>query len=43
LAPAIAVCASLTQLDVRWNKLGEEGAAVLRKAVKDRSGFELLL
>ena len=43
LASAIGVMASLTQLDARWNDLGEEGKAVLRKAVKSRSGFELHL
>ena len=43
LAPEILLHASLTQLDARWNDLGEEGKAVLRKAVKSRSGFELHL
>ena len=43
LAPAIAVCASLTRLDVEYNSLGEEGRAVLRKAVEGRSEFELKL
>ena len=43
LAPAIAVCASLTRLDAGVNDLGEEGKAMLRKAVEGRSGFELQL
>ena len=43
MAPAIAVCASLTQLDVGMNSLGEQGKAVLRNAVEGRSGFELKL
>ena len=43
MAPAIAVCASLTLLDVRYNSLDEEGEAVLRKAVEGRSGFKLEL
>jgi hypothetical protein len=43
LADALCVSASLTWLDVSLNYLGEEGKAVLRNAVEDRSGFELLL
>ena len=43
LASAIAVMASLTHLDVQFNSLGEEGEAVLRKAVEGRSGLELKL
>ena len=43
LAPEIAVHASLTKLDVRYNSsMGEEGKAALRKAVEGRSGFELI-
>ena len=34
---------SLTQLDVEYNRLGEEGETVLRTAVEGRSGFELKL
>ena len=44
IANALKVTTSpLTQLDARWNALGEEGMAVLRKAVKSRSGFKLHL
>ena len=35
------VSASLTKVDVRANRLGEEGKAALRKAVEARPGFEL--
>ena len=35
--------ASLTRLDVQFNSLGEEGEALLRKAVEGRSGLELKL
>ena len=42
LAPAL-VRASLTKLDAQYNGLGEEGKAVLRKAVEGRAGFELEL
>ena len=38
-----AFMASLTRLDVSWNSLGGEGEAVLRNAIKGRSGFELKL
>ena len=43
LAAWLAVCASLTLLDVRHNPLDEEGEAVVRKAVEGRSGFKLEL
>ena len=43
LAAFCAVSASLTKLDARWNYLGHEGEAVLRKAVEGRAGFELML
>ena len=43
VAAMAAVVASMTHLDVRANSLGEEGKAVLRKAVEGRSGFELKL
>ena len=43
LAAEILVMASLTQLDVGMNSLGEQGKAVLRNAVEGRSGFELKL
>ena len=41
--PKIFVSASMTQLDVRNNAMGEEGEVVLRKAIEGRYGFELLL
>ena len=37
------VSASLTKLDARYNSMGEEGKAALRKAVEARPGFELSL
>ena len=37
------VMASLTSINLRWNDIGEEGEALLRKAVEGRSGFKLLL
>ena len=43
MAPAIADSASMTRLDVMGNLLGNEGKALLRKAIEGRSGFELLL
>jgi Ran GTPase-activating protein (RanGAP) involved in mRNA processing and transport len=43
LAAMISVTASLTRVDVRGNYLGQEGKAVLRKAVEGRSGLQLLL
>ena len=43
VAAMAAVVASLTRLDVEDNWFGEEGKAVLRKAVESRSGFELKL
>ena len=43
IASLIQGNASLTRLDVRYNSLGEEGEAVLRKAAEGRSGFELKL
>ena len=43
LAPEILVHASMTRLDVRNNYLGDEGKAVLGKAIEGRSGVELAL
>ena len=43
LAEYISVTASMTWLDVKYNSLGKEGEAALRKAIEGRSGFELLL
>ena len=42
-AEMVSVMPSLTKLNVQFNELGEEGEAVLRKAVEGRSGFELEL
>ena len=40
----VQLTASLTKLDARANfSMGEEGKAVLRKAIEGRSGFELEL
>ena len=43
IAALCTVCASLTKILVSGNQLGEEGRAVLRKAVEGRSGFKLQL
>ena len=43
LADALRVTASVSHLDARANNLGDEGKAILREAVKDKPGFELLL
>ena len=43
LAPALAANGALTKIDVRYNELGDDGKAALRKAVEGRSGFELVL
>ena len=43
MAELLSFTGSLTRLDVRYNSLGEEGEAVLRKAAEGRSGFELKL
>ena len=43
VAAMAAVVASMTWLDVKYNSLGKEGEAALRKAIEGRSGFELLL
>ena len=43
IADALHVNASMTQLDVRWNRLGEEHEALLRQTIEGRSGFELML
>ena len=43
IADSIAVTPSLTQADVRYNYLVDEGKGLLTKAVEGRSGFELLL
>ena len=33
----------LTKLDIRNNNMGDAGKKAVRDAVKDRSGFELML
>ena len=38
-----AFTASVSHLDARYNALGDEGEAILRDAVKEKPGFELLL
>ena len=43
MAPAIAVCGSVTKLNLCDNNLGAEDKAVLHKAVEGRSGFKLEL
>ena len=43
MAKLISVTPSLTRLNVRFNSLGDDGEAALRKAIEGRSGFELLL
>ena len=43
VADMLRVTGSMTRLDVSKNRLGDEGEAVLRKAIEGRSGFELLL
>ena len=41
LAPAIASSASLTELNVRLNALGDEGEAAIKEAVRGKEGFKL--
>ena len=43
IASLIGINASLTRVDVKDNRLGEEGEAAICKACEGRSGFELLL
>ena len=43
MAELVSVMPSMTRLDVRSNRLGGEGEAVLRKAIEGRPGFELLV
>ena len=43
VADYVSVSGSLTKLDVRYNELDNETKALLRDAVKDKSGFELLV
>ena len=43
MAEMASVMGSLTKLDARFNNLGDEGEAALRKAVEGRAGFELML
>ena len=39
----VQLTASLTELDARYNGMGSEGEAALRKVVEGRAGFELEL
>ena len=39
----LTVNGSLTELDVRYNDLDDETKTLLRDAVKDKSGFELIV
>ena len=41
VAAYLAVTASLTALDLRYNELGNESKAPLQQAVQGRSGFDL--
>ena len=43
IAEALKVNAVLTKLDIQVNNMGDEGKKAVRDAVKDRSGFELML
>ena len=43
VAGLVPVMASLTKIDARYNSLGDDGKAALRKVVEGRSGFELML
>ena len=43
VAEMASVMASLTELDARYNFMGSEGEAALRKVVEGRAGFELEL
>ena len=43
IADALRVSASVSHLDARRNNLGDEGKAILREAVKEKPGFELIL
>ena len=41
LADALRVNGSLTKLELRVNYMGDEGKAIIRKAVEGREGFVL--
>ena len=41
LAPALAANGVLTSLNVKDNRLGDEGESAIRKAVEGREGFDL--
>ena len=43
IADALRVAGSLRKLDARYNSMGEEVKAALRKAIQERCGFELKL
>ena len=40
---ALSLVYRSAQLDVRYNRLGDEGKAAIRKAVEGKEGFELLI
>ena len=42
VADMLFVNGSLTKLDVSWNSMKEEGVELLRDAVRQRAGFELI-
>ena len=43
IAESIRVSPSLTSIGFQYDRLGEEGEALLRKAVEGRAGFKLRL
>ena len=43
LADALRANTSVSRLDARLSRLDDEGKAILREAVKEKPGFELLL
>lgn len=43
IANDVAVSASLTKLDVRYNDLGDEGEAAIKEAVHCKEAFKLLV
>jgi hypothetical protein len=40
-ASRLAAIGALTKLDVKYNNMGDEGEAAIRKAVEGREGFVL--
>jgi hypothetical protein len=43
IAEALKVNAVLTKLELEYNSMGDAGKQALQDAVKDRSGFDLVL